>query len=54
MGGPNPVPPGGYVVLEALVDIVCTASACPWDLSEPWPVNAPEGLSEITAEVVQA
>lgn len=53
VGGPNTVPPGGYVVIEALVDVVATFSACPWDLSEPWPVNAADGLSEITVEVLR-
>jgi uncharacterized protein YcgI (DUF1989 family) len=51
VGGPNPVPPGGYVVLEALADIVCAVTACPWDLSEPWEVNT-GGLSEIEAVVL--
>jgi uncharacterized protein len=51
-GGPNPVPPGGYVVLEALVDVVCAASACPWDLSEPWVVNSGDGPTEIEAVVL--
>jgi hypothetical protein len=51
-GGPNPVAPGSYVILEALVDLVCAASVCPWDFSEPWPVNGPGGLSEIRADVL--
>lgn len=49
--GPNPVPPGGYVLLEALMDLVSVACACPWDRAEPWPVNAPEGPTEIEAIV---
>ncbi|MEA2331015.1 MAG: uncharacterized protein QOH58_1153 [Thermoleophilaceae bacterium] len=51
-GGPNPVPPGGYVVVEALVDVICAASACPWDRTEPWVVNSPAGPSEIEATVL--
>jgi uncharacterized protein YcgI (DUF1989 family) len=51
VGGPNPVRPGGYVVVEALADVVAVATACPWDLSEPWEVNT-GGLTEIELAVL--
>jgi uncharacterized protein YcgI (DUF1989 family) len=29
---PNTVPPGAFVELEALIDLICVVSACPFDL----------------------
>ena len=29
---PNPVPPGAFVELEALMDLICVVSSCPFDL----------------------
>ncbi len=50
---PNPVPPGGSVVLEALIDLVCVVSSCPYDLClDDWPINAEGGVTEL--EVVPA
>jgi len=38
---PNPVPPGAYVELEALMDLICVVSSCPFDLPvEGWTINA--------------
>jgi uncharacterized protein YcgI (DUF1989 family) len=38
---PNTVPAGASVVLEALDDLVCAVSACPFDVQSPgWSVNA--------------
>ncbi len=40
---PNPVAAGAYVELEALMDVICVVSACPYDLTlSDWPINSPE------------
>ena len=50
----NPVAPGAFVVLEALDDLVCTVSACPFDLQRPgWAINAEGRLSELRIEVLE-
>ena len=49
---PNPVPAGGYVTLEALMDLICVVSSCPFDLSiEGWSINAPAGPTELKVEI---
>ncbi len=49
---PNPVTPGAYVVLHALIDLVCVVSSCPYDLALPdWPINAGSGPTELLVEV---
>lgn len=49
---PNPVRPGSYVVLEALVDLVCVVSSCPFDLPlDWWPINAPDGPTDLLIEL---
>ena len=49
---PNPVPPGAYVELEALMDLVCVVSSCPFDLAiEGWTINADSGPSELVLDV---
>jgi uncharacterized protein YcgI (DUF1989 family) len=49
----NPVPSGSYVVLEALADLVCAVSSCPFDLDLPdWSVNAAQGSTELVVEIV--
>lgn len=49
---PNSVPPGGYVVLEARMDLICVVSSCPFDLPVPgWTINAPGGPTELVVEV---
>jgi uncharacterized protein len=51
---PNPVPAGSYVVLEAVKDLVCAVSSCPFDLDlDGWSINGPEGPTELTVELVQ-
>jgi uncharacterized protein YcgI (DUF1989 family) len=46
------VPPGAFVVLEALVDLVCAVSSCPFDVPlGDWSINAPGGPSELLIEV---
>jgi len=49
---PNPVAPGAFVELEALMDLICVVSACPFDLKiEGWTINADQGPSELLIEV---
>ena len=50
----NPVAAGAFVVLEARDDLVCTVSACPFDLQRPgWAINAEGRLSELRIEVLE-
>ncbi len=47
------VKPGGYVVLEARMDLIGVVSACPYDLAGPgWSINAPDGPTEIVVELL--
>ena len=47
------VKPGGYVLLEALIDLVCAVSSCPYDLTgHGWAINAPSGPTEIVVELL--
>ncbi|MFN4142174.1 DUF1989 domain-containing protein [Aestuariivirga sp.] len=49
---PNPVPPGAFVELEALMDLICVVSSCPFDLPvEGWTINAGAGPTELEVEV---
>lgn len=49
---PNPVAPGAYVVLEALIDLICVVSSCPFDLAvDGWTINAGAGPSELELEL---
>jgi uncharacterized protein len=49
---PNPVTPGAYVVLEALIDVICMISSCPFDLAVAgWTINSTQGPSELIVEV---
>jgi uncharacterized protein len=49
----NRVTPGDHVVLEALIDLVCMVSSCPYDLSlDDWPINSPDGVTELEVRVV--
>ncbi len=49
---PNQVPAGGYVELEARVDVICVVSSCPFDLErEGWTINAPGGPTELLVEL---
>ncbi|MEE9590080.1 MAG: urea carboxylase-associated family protein [Hyphomicrobiaceae bacterium] len=49
---PNPVPPGAYVELLALMDVICVVSSCPFDLKiDDWTINAPGGPTELVIEV---
>lgn len=47
------VAPGGYVVLEARMGLVCAVSSCPYDLVGPgWAINSPDGPTEILIELL--
>jgi uncharacterized protein YcgI (DUF1989 family) len=49
---PNPVPPGAFVELEALMDLICVVSSCPFDLAiEGWTINAGGGPTELIVEI---
>ena len=49
---PNPVTPGAYVEVEALIDLICVVSSCPFDMPrDGWAVNAPGGPTELVMEV---
>lgn len=50
---PEPVvKPGGYVVLEARMNLICAVSSCPYDLEGPgWAINAPGGPTDIHIEL---
>ncbi len=49
---PNPVKPGAFVVVEALIDLVCVVSSCPFDLKvEGWEINDTGGVSELWLDV---
>ncbi len=49
---PNPVPPGAYVELVALMNLICVVSSCPFDLAlEDWTINAEGGPTELLVEV---
>ena len=49
---PNPVPPGAYVELTALMDLMCVVSSCPFDLPiDNWTINGAAGPTELLVEV---
>ena len=49
---PNPVAPGAFVELEALMNLICVVSSCPFDLPvEGWTINAGAGPTELEVEV---
>jgi uncharacterized protein YcgI (DUF1989 family) len=49
---PNPVAPGAFVELEAIMDLICVVSSCPFDLNmQGWQINAG---SDVTELVIQA
>ncbi|WP_373503457.1 DUF1989 domain-containing protein [Aestuariivirga sp.] len=50
---PNPVAPGAFVELEALMDLICVVSSCPFDLAvDGWTINAGGGPTELEVDVV--
>ena len=49
---PNPVPPGAFVEMKALIDLICVVSSCPFDLKiDGWTINAGVGPTELLVEV---
>lgn len=50
----NPVPPGAFIEFEAVIDLICAVSCCPFDLDlEGWAVNAHGAVpSELTIELL--
>lgn len=49
---PNPVAPGAFVEMEALMDLICVVSSCPFDLAiAGWTINAAAGPTELLIEV---
>jgi uncharacterized protein len=47
------VPPGAYVELEALMDLICVISSCPFDLPvDGWTINAGQGPTELEVEIL--
>jgi uncharacterized protein YcgI (DUF1989 family) len=49
---PNPVPPGAYVEMQALMDLICVVSSCPFDLArEGWTINSKTGPTELLVDV---
>ncbi len=49
---PNPVAPGAFVEMEALMDLICVISSCPFDLHlEGWTINAGAGPTELVVDV---
>jgi uncharacterized protein YcgI (DUF1989 family) len=49
---PNPVPPGAHVEVEALMDLVCVVSSCPFDLAlQGWEINAGREITELILRV---
>jgi uncharacterized protein YcgI (DUF1989 family) len=48
----NRTTPGDHVVLEALIDLVCVVSSCPYDLDlDDWPTNSPNGVTDLEVSV---
>jgi uncharacterized protein YcgI (DUF1989 family) len=49
---PNPVAPGAFVEMKALMDLICVVSSCPFDLEiDGWTINAGRGPTELLLEV---
>jgi len=49
---PNPVLPGAFVEMKALMDLICVVSACPFDLNvDGWTINAHQGPTDLVVEV---
>jgi uncharacterized protein len=49
---PNPVAPGAFVEMRALMDLICVVSACPFDLNvDGWTINARQGPTDLVIEI---
>lgn len=53
LSGPkNIVPPGSQVTMEALIDLICVVSSCPFDMRrQGWEINAGDKVTELEIEV---
>ena len=53
LSGPkNSVPPGAHVTMEALMDLICVVSSCPFDMRrQGWEINAGDRVTELEIEV---
>jgi uncharacterized protein len=53
LSGPkNIVPPGAEVTMEALMDLICVVSSCPFDMRrQGWEINAGDRVTELEIEV---
>jgi len=53
LSGPkNSVPPGAEVTMEALMDLICVVSSCPFDMrAQGWEINAGDAVTELEIEV---
>ncbi|HXQ40691.1 MAG TPA: urea carboxylase-associated family protein [Candidatus Udaeobacter sp.] len=48
------IPPGAFVIVEALMDLICVVSSCPYDLAnatKDWEVNPGAKVTELLVEV---
>jgi uncharacterized protein YcgI (DUF1989 family) len=48
------IPPGAFVVVEALMDLICVVSSCPYDLANAtkgWKVNPGAKVTELLVEI---
>ena len=48
------IPPGAFVVVEALMDLICVVSSCPYDLADTtkgWDVNPGARVTELLVEI---
>lgn len=49
---PNPVKPGAHIEVEALMDLICVVSSCPFDLNlQGWEINAGAEITELVLTV---
>ncbi len=49
---PNPVKSGAYIEVEALMDLICVVSSCPFDLNlQGWEINAGAEITELVLSV---
>lgn len=49
------IPPGAFVVVEALMDLICVVSSCPYDLANAtkgWEVNPGAKVTELLVEIL--
>ena len=53
LSGPkNTVPRGAQVTMEALMDLLCVVSSCPFDMkTQGWEINANDEVTELEIEV---